>query len=56
MLYGMQGMRDSGVRSVLGMLPVAGQLQGAAECSVGNMLYGMQGMSSDVAEVRSVLE
>jgi hypothetical protein len=36
---------------------IAGQLQGTAEGSaVGNMLYGMQGMSSDVAEVRSVLD
>jgi hypothetical protein len=56
MLYGMQGMSDvAEVRSVLGMLPVAGRLQEPLDQAVGNMLYGMQGMSSDVAEVRSVL-
>jgi hypothetical protein len=38
------------------MLPVGQQQEPLNAQTVGNMLYGMQGMSSDVPEVRSVLE
>jgi hypothetical protein len=40
---------------VLGTSCIAGQLQQVDAQAMGNMMYGMQGMSSDVPEVRSVL-
>jgi hypothetical protein len=43
---------------VLGMLPwvLGSYRRTVGSQNVGNMLYGMQGMSSDAPEVRSVLD